>query len=218
MPSDLEHAVTLWDQEKLMSDALYQRLDSLIAEHTSDPFSTLPRAVVLVASRYGVLYEGAGGYDQVPASRSKLVEFQPDTTKDSIFEYWSLTKLFTTVACLILVERGQLNEQDDVARWLPQIADVPLLLGYREGKPVVERIDEPVTVKMLLTHTAGSVLGLGNAVTPDFNRYIRNELGLTQLGSVYANGDAELLSKVPFTSKPGEQWQYSYCLDVRRPC
>jgi len=56
---------------------------------------------------------------------------------DTIFDMASVTKLFTSIAVLQLVERGQIGLDEPVAKYLPEF-----------GKPAV-------TVEQLLTHTSG---------------------------------------------------------------
>jgi CubicO group peptidase (beta-lactamase class C family) len=90
-----------------------------------------PGATVLVA-RYGdVIYRNAFGMADLELN----VPMKPDM----IFEVGSLTKQFTAISILILVENGQLNLDDDIRKFIP---DYPTR-GFT------------ITIHDLLTHTSG---------------------------------------------------------------
>ena len=90
----------------------------------------VPGAVVLAGRRDGVVFRRAyGALSEVPRRRPMRV--------DALFDLASVTKLFTAVAALRLVDAGRLNLDAPVDPILPELAG------------------RGVTARRLLTHTAG---------------------------------------------------------------
>ena len=79
--------------------------------------------------------------------------------EDAIFRIYSMTKPITSVAALMLVEEGRLRLDDPVARHLPEFADLQRVAGGDEAKPHLMAVLRPLTVRHLLTHTAGFATG-----------------------------------------------------------
>lgn len=110
---------------------------------------------------------------------------------DTVYQWWSLTKLFTSVAVLQLQERGLLSIDDPVAEHLP---------GFTTRGKKVNPHD--ITIKQLLSHSSG----LG-------------DIGMAILGWIHFEGDAHPNQTEFFNStvekynklkvKPGEQGRYS---------
>jgi CubicO group peptidase (beta-lactamase class C family) len=91
-----------------------------------------------------------------------------DTSKDSlsvthlpVLELFSQTKLVTCLAALQLVDQGlvKLDSEEDIEKHLPEIGKLELLKGYGDdGKPILEKPKNKVTLRMLMSHTAGKPL------------------------------------------------------------
>ncbi|HTH54512.1 MAG TPA: serine hydrolase domain-containing protein [Cyclobacteriaceae bacterium] len=75
---------------------------------------------------------------------------QGPVTPKHIFRIFSMTKMVTTVAALQLVEQGRIKLDDDLSKWLPEMSTIPILTN---GKLVDAK--NPITLRHLLTHTAG---------------------------------------------------------------
>lgn len=65
-------------------------------------------------------------------------------TRDTVYHYWSVTKLFTATAIMQLVEQGVVRLDDPVTRFLP---------GFQPVGP--DGAPRRVTIEQLLTHTSG---------------------------------------------------------------
>lgn len=92
--------------------------------------------------RHGAAYHRAYGNRAVEPAREAM-------TEDTIFDAASLTKVIATApAVMLLVERGRLDVDAPVSRYLPEFA--------ANGK-------ERLTVRQLLTHTSGLPPGLSRA-------------------------------------------------------
>lgn len=135
------------------SDALH----AIIAKATSDPQHQLPRLVVMAASPTSLLYSGAGGVEQLPPAGSSIAD-SPPATPDSIFELWSCTKLVSCISALQLVEQSKIGLLDAASKYLPELGNVRIFKGMdEEGEPVLEVNTVPITIEMLINHTAGYV-------------------------------------------------------------
>lgn len=109
---------------------LAKKIDELVMQHLS---TVAPGVVVLVARKGEVLYKKAFGL-------ANLASDQPMQT-DMIFRIGSITKQFTAIATLQLVEQGKIRLQDTVQQF---IADFPIK-------------EYPITIENLLTQTSGII-------------------------------------------------------------
>lgn len=57
----------------------------------------------------------------------------PPVTEDSIFWTASMTKIFTAVAAMIVVERGLISLDDDAGKVVSELAEPDILVGFEEG-------------------------------------------------------------------------------------
>ncbi len=166
-----------------------ETLDSAIKQRN------VPAAVAMVATADRTTYTGAFGKRD---SSSGI-----DVTPDSIFRIASMTKAITSVAALQLVERGKLNLEEPVAKQLPQLSSLQVLTGFNEqtGKPELHPAKTPVTLKQLLTHTAGFAYDNWNA---NLQRFLEHA-GPVPPGAA--------LPVPPLMTEPGTRWEYSTGLD-----
>lgn len=109
----------------------------------------IPGAVAIVADRERTLYSGAFGL----MDSANNVAMKPDT----IFEIFSMTKPFTTVAVMMLIEEGRMALDQPVSDFLPEYANPEVITGFDEDTVTYETkpADRVITVRHLLTHTAG---------------------------------------------------------------
>ncbi|HEY0015318.1 MAG TPA: serine hydrolase [Longimicrobium sp.] len=133
-----------------------------------------PGAAVLVAHEGRVLMRKAYG--------SANVELGVPLRPEHVFRLGSITKQFTAVATLMLVEEGKVSLDDEITRFLP---DYPT-----QGRRI--------TVEHLLTHTSGIQ---SYTSVPGFAAGIRRELAVDSLIAFFAHGAMEFA--------PGERWNYN---------
>lgn len=146
------------------------------------------------ATDAGVVYAGAQG------ARS-LGQDQAMTT-DTVFLIASMTKTVTTVAALQQVERRRLHLDEPLVDVVPELAAVPVLEGFGgDGTPRLRPPARPITLRRLLTHTAGFAYDRWNAT---IRRYA-TERGIPDV----SEGRLETLWRTPLVSDPGERWEYS---------
>ena len=116
----------------------------------------LAGAVTLVCRAGEVLQVNELGYRDVDAG-------QP-MERDTIFRVASMTKPVTVAAAMSLVEEGKLSLADPVAAWLPELADMQVLIDPRGPLDKTTPARRQITIDDLMTHRSGlaytfSVLG-----------------------------------------------------------
>ncbi len=153
-------------------------------------------AVTLVA-RHGqvVLFDSAGRYG---------LEDDRHMDKDALFRIFSMTKPITTVAAMILYEEGAFHLGDPVAKYLPELKDMQLLIDGSLVPP-----QRQMTIEQLMTHTAG--LTNGWHLEHPVERAYRD-------AALYQSADLDAfidkLATLPLRFEPGTRYHYSVATDV----
>jgi CubicO group peptidase (beta-lactamase class C family) len=144
-----------------------------------------------------VLYEGAFGLRDIVDG--------PAMARDSVFRIASMTKAVTSVAAMQLVEQGKLQLDEPIGDVLPELAAPQVLEGFDiSGAPRLRPAKRPVTLRHLLTHTAGFGYEQWN---PELIRYV----AATGMPSVMTGELAAL--HLPLVFDPGERWEYGINID-----
>eukprot|EP00516_Mucochytrium_quahogii_P001489 CAMPEP_0203747196 /NCGR_PEP_ID=MMETSP0098-20131031/2422_1 /ASSEMBLY_ACC=CAM_ASM_000208 /TAXON_ID=96639 /ORGANISM=" , Strain NY0313808BC1" /LENGTH=430 /DNA_ID=CAMNT_0050635557 /DNA_START=658 /DNA_END=1946 /DNA_ORIENTATION=+ len=209
------HKIQNWGRESVglprckpedvgMDGKALERLDSWM-EHLVNDVHNLPMATTLVARKGKVVYyKGCG-----EATSGEAV--QPD----SIFRIYSMTKPITSIAILMLLEEGKLLLEHPAHLYLGpswKKENMQVLESFG-GTPRPCR--RTITIKHLLTHTAGLAYGfLGNeTINPVDGLY--QELSRTCFKLNENLGEmVERLAKLPLCHEPGEKFNYSLATDV----
>src|SRR3954468_3792493 len=158
----------------------------------------VPGVVAMAASDAGPLYEGAFGRRDAESGAAM--------TTDTVFRIASMTKAVTSVAAMQLVEEGRLSLDAPVPDIGEPALNAPQVLdGFdASGKPVLRPAKRPITLKHLLTHTAGFTYDWSN---PNTRRYVE-----TTGMPVTATGKLAALRQ-PLAFDPGERWEYGINID-----
>ena len=152
-------------------------------------------AVTLVARRGRIVqWQGLGYRDIAPNG--------PMPT-DAIFQIYSMTKPITSVAALLLMEEGRLGLEDPLSRYLPEFARMQVLEGATADSARTRPAARPITIKHLLTHTAGFAAG-EKLRGPAVERL--NEARLDESPSLKAY--AATLAALPLANDPGARFSY----------
>jgi methyl acetate hydrolase len=79
------------------------------------------------------------------------------TTTRPVIHLASMTKFVTCISCYQLVDRGVLTLDDPaiVTKYLPELKDLEILDGYDGDKPILRKAKKQITLRMLMSHTAG---------------------------------------------------------------
>ncbi|MGH7468326.1 MAG: serine hydrolase domain-containing protein [Longimicrobiales bacterium] len=186
-----------------MSSARLERLTAAFQRYVDD--DRLAGAVVLVARQGKVVYTKALG-QRDRESKAAMGE-------DAIFRIASQSKALVSVATLMLQEEGALLIGDAVGKYLPEFQRTTVAVPRASGGgyDVVEA-RRPITIRDLLTHTAGISYGGG----PARDRWV--EAGIQ--GWYFADRAEPIAATVariatlPFDAQPGERWVYGYATDI----
>jgi methyl acetate hydrolase len=157
----------------------------------------VPGVVAMAASDKGLIYEGAFGVRALGAA--------PAMTRDTVFRIASMTKAVTSVAAMQLVEQGKLTLDDPVPNIDPALGAPQVLDGFdAAGAPILRPAKRPITLRHLLTHTAGFTYEMWDGNT---QRYVKQTgMPSTATGKVAA-------LRMPLAFDPGERWEYGVNLD-----
>ena len=166
-------------------------------------------AVGLVLRDGQVVYERAVGWADKEANRRM--------TTDAIFRIASQSKALTSVAILSLVEEGKVALNDPVSRFIPGFARTTVATRTDTGRAIVPARRQ-ITIRDLLTHTAGISYGTDAVVGP---LYAAKGLGAAAGFGWYTADKEELvcetmerLANLPFVAQPGDAWVYGYNTDI----
>ena len=135
--------------------------------------------------------------------------------KDSIFRLYSMTKPFTAVATMMLVERGLLSLDDEVCKWIPAFKDTPVYTGGDVNNYSTEPLRVPLTIRHLLIHATGLPFivfgqkniekiiqkGMKEHYTTGYRNYTNAEL-------------CEQFAKGPLCFQPGSGFEYGLNFEI----
>jgi methyl acetate hydrolase len=157
----------------------------------------VPGVVAVAADDSGITYQGAFGRRSLASDDAMSL--------DTVFRIASMTKAITATAAMQMVEQGKLGLDQPAGEVMPELANPMVLEGFDSaGKPMLRPASEKITLRRLLTHTAGFVYDTWNA---DRARYGE----LTGLPAARTGKLAAL--NVPLGFEPGERWEYGINID-----
>jgi methyl acetate hydrolase len=157
----------------------------------------VPGIVAMAATDKGLLYEGAFGARELGKG--------PDITLDTVFRIASMTKAITSVAAMQLVEQGKLKLEEPVPNIDPALGSPQVLEGFDAGgAPRLRPAKRPITLRHLLTHTAGFSYEIWDA---NMVRYVKaSGMPSTATGKVAS-------IRMPLVFDPGDKWEYGVNID-----
>jgi len=161
-------------------------------------------SLTLVARRGEVCYlQGEGLMDR---------ERELPMAEDTIFRIYSMSKPVTSVALMMLYERGLFDLRDPVHRFIPQWKDLQV---YKGGSwPLYQTVPcaRPMTIKDLLTHSSGLTYGFMRMTNVD-RGYRKKKIQVPRPGYTLQNM-VDDLATLPLEFTPGAAWNYSVATDV----
>jgi CubicO group peptidase (beta-lactamase class C family) len=183
-------------QEKLA------RVDEFLNDQTAT--GKIPGAILLIQRHGKPIYLKWFGKRDVEAG----IEMTPDT----IFPLHSVTKTVTSVAAMMLVDRGRIALDDPVSKYIPSFANMKVGVERKDetGRPVLDLVPlrRPITIEDLLLHTSGITYGFyGEGL-------VKVAYDGIYLGDFDNAGFAERIAKVPLAEQPRTLWDYGHSIDV----
>jgi CubicO group peptidase (beta-lactamase class C family) len=174
---------------------LKQRADMLLGGAAAS--GAVPGVIAMATNREGTIYEGAFGERVLGGGQAM--------TTDTVVWIASMTKAITSVAAVQLVERGKLDLDAPASSVVPAIAEIQVLAGFdAAGKPKLREPKRPITLRHLLTHSAGFSYEIWNT---DMQK-VQAAFGIPSV--------TECKNKaltLPLVADPGERWEYGLNID-----
>lgn len=140
------------------------------------------------------------------------VEAGAPVTPDTIFRIYSMTKPITSVALMTLYEQGAFQLDDPVGRFIPELAELQVFAGGDAERYDTVPAERAVTLRDLLTHTAGFTYGFMQAHPVDAMYRAQGIGGVASSGTL-ADMVARL-GQTPLQFQPGSRWNYSVATDI----
>src|SRR5712664_968887 len=157
----------------------------------------IPGVVAVAATSKEVTYQGAFGKRDLSKDDAM--------TADSVFWIASMTKAITAAGAMQLVEQGKPSLEAPVGKVLPDLASPQVFEGYdANGEPKLRPAKNPITLRHLMTHTAGFCYHLWNG---DMVKYLEK----TGTPDITSCKNAAL--KTPIMKDPGTRWEYGTNID-----
>ena len=157
----------------------------------------MPGIVAVAATDKATVYEGAFG-------KRELGKAAPMTV-DSVVWIASMTKAITGTAAMQLVERGKLSLERPAGDVVPALSSAKVLEGFDPaGQPRLRAPQRPITLRHLLTHTAGFAYEIWR---PEIAQY----QSATNTPGITTCTNAALTT--PLLFDPGDRWEYGISID-----
>ncbi len=180
---------------KVCAQETYIQLDNYLS--SAIDYKNNPGIVAMASDKNGLFYSSAFGMADIATER--------EITQDTLIRIASMSKPITTVAAMQLVERGIIELDVPVENYLPEFSRLQVLDGFNdEGRPILRKPTSEVTLRQLLSHTAGFVYTFSN------EKALRLS-GIEDSGIDIAKGTD--LINVPLGYDPGTIWEYGVGVD-----
>lgn len=178
------------------------RIDSVLEQYVAD--GRIVGAATYIVRRGSVVHNRAFGYRDREAGDSMQV--------DSIFRIASQTKAIVSVGLMMLQEQGKLLIGDPVGKYLPEYMSTTVMQENAQGDYEVVPAQRRITIRDLLTHTAGINYGAGPAAA---------QWQAAQIQGWYFGHREEpiretvrRIAELPFAAQPGSRFVYGYNTDI----
>jgi CubicO group peptidase (beta-lactamase class C family) len=185
-----------------MSEERLSRIDGVMQDYIDQ--EKLSGNVIYIMRNGKPVYHKAFGLRDVATN---------DTMEqDDIFRIASQSKAITSVGVMILQERGQLLINDPVGKYLPEYRETTVAEDDGNGGYKVVPAKRAITIRDLLTHTAGISYGRG----PGAQEWLDADI----FGWYTADRDEPIretvrrMASLPQAAQPGEQFVYGYNTDI----
>jgi CubicO group peptidase (beta-lactamase class C family) len=178
------------------------RIDKVFSTYVTE--DKMAGSVVLIVRKGKVAYYKAFGYRD-KESNSKM-------EVGSMFRIASQTKAIVSAAIMILQEEGRLLIQDPVSRFIPEYKETIVAQPKPAGGYEVVKAKRQMTIRDLLTHTAGVPYGEGVAADE------WKKAGMQGWYFAHRNepvGETiKRMAALPMDAHPGEKYVYGYATDI----
>lgn len=180
----------------------YTDLSNLLEQYSQQ---TVAGCGCALAKGGETLYEMYTGF----ADKENGKPFGPDT----VCRLYSLTKLITVTAAMILFERGKFLLTDPLSEYFPEYASPSVAHTRMDGRVYVEKAKKPLLVKHAFAMQCGLPYPDDTSLTGRSMLQVRKELEETY-GKYDLRTEIKAMSKVPLAFEPGEHFLYGFGHDL----
>ena len=166
-------------------------------------------AEILIAKNDAIVLHEAQGFANLTT--------QKPLSKNSIYYLQSMTKPIISVAIMQLVEKGKLSLEDTIEQYIPEATGLQIILDPEQGMQGEKvQLKESITIRHLLSHTAGFSHGLGtNKMEIElYNSLYGPPLQMSENPHNTIESRVRSLLAAPLIGQPGKQWYYSASPDI----
>ncbi len=133
---------------------------------------------------------------------------------NSIFRIASMSKVFTSVAVMILYEEGHFSLSDPVSKFIPEFKNMKVAVNIDVFPVETEPAKTEITIRDLLRHTAGFTYSHYYSNLDKMYHDAGVDTRVTEPWNSSLSDFVKQLSKLPLAFNPGTNWEYSYSTDV----
>ena len=179
-----------------------ERIDQVFNSYVKE--NKMAGSVILVARKGKITYYKAFGFrDKESSSKMEL---------GSIFRIASQTKAIVSVGIMMLQEEGKLLIQDPVSRFIPEYKETKVAVSKPTGGYEIVKAKREITIRDLLTHTAGIGYGQGIAAE-EWKKAGLQDFYFAHLDEPVGE-TIKRMAALPMDAHPGERHVYGYATDI----
>lgn len=179
-----------------------QRIDEVFNAYVKD--NKLAGSVILVSRKGKVGYYKAFGY--------RDIETKSVMDKEVIFRIASQSKAIVSVAIMILQEEGKLLIQEPLSKYIPEFKETTVAEVKPEGGYEIAKAKRQITIRDLLTHTAG--IGYGGGPASDEWKKAGMQGWYFADRNEAVGETIKRMGALPMDAQPGTKWVYGYSTDI----
>ena len=200
-------------KEKSINPVNYDQIDIMINNEIES--NNIPGAVILIGDEKGINYQKSYGI--------KNPETNEEYNNDDIFRIASMTKAITSFGVVKLWEKGLIDFDDPIKKYIPEFEYVQILDSFNENDSsyTTKKRIKDITIRQLLTHTSGIGYDFIDANPAIKAIYHKKKQDFMNYGVLcFCDQDVTIgesirkLSDVPLHHEPGEKYTYGIGLDV----
>lgn len=158
-----------------------------------------------VAKDGKTLYHGCFGY-------ADLEEKRP-VTEDTVFRLFSMTKVITCTAAMMLFEKGKFLLNEPIYEYIPEYRDTQVFVTEPDGSVHTEKAKNPMLIKHAFNMSVGIPYPFIDTPTSREMIKVREELS-KKYGKYDILTEVKAMGSVPVAFEPGTHWLYGYGHDI----
>jgi CubicO group peptidase (beta-lactamase class C family) len=184
----------------------------LLAKDKSGMLSPLPHLILLTPSLTPQTGKMDYTFSHGPVS---LKPDSPPISPTTMLTMASMSKLITSLCVLHLVQDKILEINEDITAYVPTLTSQPILTGFdATGSPILKPRTKPITLRHLLTHSAGTGYIFVDERLARWARATGRPLPIPLKHSPVSGGmSIDSRFNYPLLFEPGEGWVYGSGLD-----